>query len=71
MQFLVGRCIEKLDLRNSKTLNPIKWWKKNKAYAILLVILVLLDIPKYLLVQLMKIICFIPYAIYEKLDEFY
>ena len=32
MQFLVSRCIDKLDLRNSKTLNPIKWWKKNKAY---------------------------------------
>lgn len=32
MQFLASRCIDKLDLRNSKTLNPIKRWKKNKAY---------------------------------------
>lgn len=69
MTRLEMKCFEKLDLYKNRTRNPMDWFKRDKWYTVLLIILLIRDFPFWVLAYLLSIILYIPHEIYEKLDR--
>lgn len=71
MNNISKKCFEKLDLWDNPTRNPIEWFKRDLFYAVIICLILLSELPRWVLVKIIKLVCFIPWAIYEKLDEIY
>lgn len=69
MNWIEKKCFEELDLYTRPTLNPIKWFKRNVVAAVIISLFIIIELPIFILAKVIKAICFIPYAVYEKLDE--
>lgn len=69
MNWIEKKCLEELELYKRPTLNIIEWFKKNAILAFILCLFFILELPVWILFKAVKVICFIPYAVYEKLDE--
>lgn len=48
---------------------PVDWWKKNKLACIWCLLCMIVQIPIVVLRFALMIICFIPYKIYEYLED--
>lgn len=64
------KCISQLGLREDFTLNPIKWFKRDKKYAAITIFIILLELPVRILLRIIWLVCFIPAAIFEKTDNY-
>ena len=48
---------------------PLEWWRRNKLACIWCLLCMIIQIPFTWLKCIVMIICFIPHAIYEKLEN--
>lgn len=48
---------------------PLEWWRRNKLACIWCLLCITIQIPFVWLKCIVMIICFIPHAIYEKLEN--
>lgn len=48
---------------------PVEWWRRNKLACIWCLLCITIQIPFTCLKCIVMIICFIPHAIYEKLEN--
>lgn len=50
-------------------LRPLEWWKKSKLATIWVIICLTLEIPLAIAKYIIMAVCFIPYKVYEALED--
>ena len=69
MTSLEEKCLEKLDLYENYTRNPKEWFKRNKKYAVIIILCLMVNFPFWILAHILRIICMPFHWVYEKLDD--
>lgn len=69
MTRLERRVFEKLDLYENHTRNPAEWFKRNKTYALLMILLFARSCVFWIFSRILILILYIPHEIYERLDR--
>ena len=69
MTRLERNVFKKLDLYENPTRNPAEWLKRNKPYAVLMIILFARACVLWILGRVLMAIFYMPHEIYERLDR--
>lgn len=69
MTRLERRCFGKLDLYKNHTRNPVEWLKRNKPYALLMILLFVRGCILWIFAHILMLILYIPHEIYERLNR--
>lgn len=70
MEYMITKCIIQLRLKEDFTLNPIKWFKRDKKYAAIAIFILLLELPIRLFVRAVWLVCFVPASVFKKADNY-
>ena len=69
MTELEKKCFSELDLYENPTRNPKEWFKRNRKYAVIIILCLIINFPFWILAHFLRVICIPFFWIYEKLDD--
>lgn len=69
MTRLERKVFEKLDLYENHTRNPSEWFRRDRLYAVLMIILFARACVLWVVAHILMVIFYMPHEIYERLDR--